>query len=420
MKTNNDKTNPALGPIIEIALSLIDFDPRNRKEHDGPALKSLAASIQAEGLQNPVVVRAHPQKPGRYMLVSGERRTRAFLLNKAAAIPARVADTPEAGAARKRLIENMQREDLTPIEEARGYRELAVDHKMTQKEIAELAGVAQPTVANALRLLDLPAEVQQLIQEGKLTRAHGVALARWSEWPKICQAIASYAVKQRASSKQLEDGGLPFYWELERAGLVARIKTQAYDWEREPAYTLNDTIKKECACVEVSRDSWYSFAPDKWVLVKKAQDDIREQKKAEAAKKSASGKKGAKTKEQLERAKKLAKNKAARQQLAASLDKVKQRLVSAKAMDPRALALVCKRAASASSADVEEEAKVMGIPLPKGFDGWSAASWAKLKPALAVNLAAFALAAAATAEAMRSAGMVPDTVNFLSGKGGGR
>jgi ParB/RepB/Spo0J family partition protein len=203
----NTPNQNSLGDILDLAVGLIDPDPKNRKDHDKEALLSLADSIKAEGLLQPIVVRLHPAKSGRYMIVAGERRWLAHQLNKAATVQARLvkAGTAEAAAVRKRAVENFQREDLTPIQEAQQFRELIEDHKMSQPDVAKLAGKKNPSyVSNSLRLLSLPPVVQGQIQTGELTRAHGVALAKWAPWPKACALIANFCIKEDIPSKRIE------------------------------------------------------------------------------------------------------------------------------------------------------------------------------------------------------------------------
>ena len=136
-------------------------------------LVELAASIEASGLLQPVVVRP---RNGRYELIAGERRWRAVQRLGWAKIPAVVKDVDDRALLTLALIENLQRDDLTAIDEAAGYQRLGSEFQLGQAEIARLVGRDRSTVANLLRLLKLPEEVKQLIQNGKLSEGHARAL----------------------------------------------------------------------------------------------------------------------------------------------------------------------------------------------------------------------------------------------------
>lgn len=362
MKTNEEtKIQP-----LEVDIALIDFDPKNRKEHDGEALKSLAASINAEGLLEPLVIRMHPQKPGRYMLVAGERRLRALQMNKATRVRVTLLSAEsEAGAARKRLVENMQRADLTAIEEARGFSELCVDHEMTQAAVAQLAGRSQPYVANALRLLDLPDEVQQMVQNGKLTRAHGVALARFARWPKACALIATVACKGNSSSKDLERTPVPFSHDLLRAGLVEVIRPREF---YSNGYTVPAALQKDPDFVK-SYGEWHCFAPGKWAPEKKRQDEARAAaEQNEQKKQAAMVAKGGQTSAQLERARALERNKKRREQYRAELAAIFKSLAAAKAPTSSMVAVLATNAVAGGyyGERVKTVAEMLGLKLPSG------------------------------------------------------
>lgn len=279
MKSPNED---AIGQIVELGLDLIDYDPKNRKEHDKDDLISLKDSIASEGLLQPIVVRHHPEKRARYMIIAGERRHRAHGLLKRDTIQARIVKHDPsainaAGAARKRLVENMQREDLTPIEEARGYRELSVDFKMTHADIAKLAGVSQPVVGNALRLLDLPGSVQDLVQAGTLSRAHGISLARYKAWPKLCEFLAKAAIDQGISSKDLEAGiGYRTAPEIIKAKLGERLNQYQF-----PKHEIPPILLKDPDVVAFADGDVWCFS---WARYQEIMKPINDAKKAETAK----------------------------------------------------------------------------------------------------------------------------------------
>ncbi len=145
-----------------------------RQDFDVAALDELTASIRTHGVLLPVMVR--PIGQGRYELVAGERRFRAAQGAGLVSIPAIERELTDEESLTVALIENIQREDLNAIEAARGYRQLIEQFGLTQSDLAQQIGKAQPTVANALRLLKLAAEIQESISSGEITEEHGKAL----------------------------------------------------------------------------------------------------------------------------------------------------------------------------------------------------------------------------------------------------
>ncbi|MBI3506241.1 MAG: ParB/RepB/Spo0J family partition protein [Proteobacteria bacterium] len=146
------------------------FQPR--RNFDATALAELTASIKTQGVLAPILVRRDPKDPTSYELIAGERRWRAAQAAQLHEIPAVVKDLSDREALEAALVENLQRQDLSAIEEALGYRRLMDEMKFTQERVAEAVGKSRPHVANTMRLLDLPASVQKLVGEGKLTAAH--------------------------------------------------------------------------------------------------------------------------------------------------------------------------------------------------------------------------------------------------------
>ncbi len=163
---------------INIA-SIVPNPYQPRTEFDASALADLAASIAAHGVLQPVMVR--PQGGGRYELVAGERRFRAAQQAGLTQIPAVVREMSDEDALVVALIENIQREDLNPVEAARGYRQLMQQFHLTQMELAKQIGKAQPTIAHALGLLKLPDEIQATISDGQLSAEHGKLLLAISD-----------------------------------------------------------------------------------------------------------------------------------------------------------------------------------------------------------------------------------------------
>lgn len=163
-----------IGDVHEISVGQITPNPKQpRTDIDEEAVAELADSIKKVGVLQPVIVR--PMGDG-YQIVAGERRWRAARQAGFERVPVRVVSISETEALEIALIENLQREDLNPIEEARGYRRLLTDHQMTQAELADKVSKSRSAVTNALRLLDLPEEVQTFVYDGKLSPGHARAI----------------------------------------------------------------------------------------------------------------------------------------------------------------------------------------------------------------------------------------------------
>lgn len=170
---------PTAGPdglpgYREIAVHLVEPNPyQPRKEFSAEALTELVESIRAEGLLQPIIVRAAGD---RFQLIAGERRWRAFQQLKLKSIPARVMTSSDASSASLALIENLQRADLNPLEEAHGYASLIRDFDLTQDAAAQRVGKGRATVANSLRLLGLEPELQGYVGKGLLSVGHAKVL----------------------------------------------------------------------------------------------------------------------------------------------------------------------------------------------------------------------------------------------------
>src|SRR3954453_22315761 len=167
-----DDAEPALR---QIPVDLVRPNPdQPRKEFNGESLLALAESIEAKGVLQPLVVRALPG--GTYELIAGERRLRASKIAKLEAVPAIVRDAEGSERLELALLENVAREDLNAVDEARACATLVDDLGVSKAELASRIGKSRPAVANAIRLLDLPDDVLELIEKSELTGAHGRAL----------------------------------------------------------------------------------------------------------------------------------------------------------------------------------------------------------------------------------------------------
>ncbi len=164
------------GTPLEVPVGQIQPNPHQPRRHfDEEEIASLAASIRASGILQPLIVRREPD--GGYTLVAGERRLRAARQAGLEKVPVIVRALSDERLLEVALIENIQRDDLGPLETARAFRVLVREFGLTQVEIAERVGKPRSTVANFLRLLDLPPEIQQMLEAGELEMGHGRALA---------------------------------------------------------------------------------------------------------------------------------------------------------------------------------------------------------------------------------------------------
>ena len=181
------------GKPLEIALEQIDRNPMQTRTHFDPAkLKELAQSIVASGVVQPIVVKAKPD--GRYQLIMGERRWLASFEAGKATIPAIVREASDVQAMEMTIVENLQRADLNPMEQARAYDRLSRDFKMTQDQMAKRTGKDRASVSNFLRLLRLPEAVQGKVEGGDLSFGHARALLALESEAQMMAAAQKIAV----------------------------------------------------------------------------------------------------------------------------------------------------------------------------------------------------------------------------------
>lgn len=197
-------------PVVEdvsssgSTLRISDIEPnpgQPRRHFDPEALQTLAESIRKNGLLQPVVVRRGEN--GLYQIIAGERRWRACRLAGLTEIPAVILDADDLRAAQLALIENLQREDLNPIEEASGYQTLIETFGLTQEEAAQRVGRSRPAVANSLRLLALSQDLRAMVEQGRLSAGHARALLAIPD-ENLRREAAEYAVEQGLTVRELE------------------------------------------------------------------------------------------------------------------------------------------------------------------------------------------------------------------------
>ena len=211
----------------------VDPNPQQpRSRFDDEALEGLAASIREVGVLQPIVVRPEGE---RYVLVAGERRLRASKMAGLSEIPAVIRGAGDATTSlTEALIENVQREDLSPLEEAGAYSQLMEDFGLTHDDIAGRVGKSRTTVTNVLRLLQLPASVQGLIDRGELSTGHGKALAALDD-EAYCEHIAAKAAEEGWSVRAVEDA----------------VRARGGDGNAEPARSARPAKVRPAAIIEL-------------------------------------------------------------------------------------------------------------------------------------------------------------------------
>lgn len=186
---------PVTGGLTEVAIASIELNPHQPRTHFAEeSLNELAASIRAVGVLQPLLVRT--VRPGAYQLIAGERRMKAAQRAGLTNVPVIVRDATDAASAEQALIENVHREDLGPLEEAAAYQQLLEDFGLTHDQLASRVGKNRATISNAIRLLGLPASVQQLIADRRLTAGHA----------KVLLSITDRAQQERVAQQVVRDG----------------------------------------------------------------------------------------------------------------------------------------------------------------------------------------------------------------------
>ncbi len=203
------RTPRVMGEITQdIPIDQIAPNPHQPRRHfDEEALAELAASIRVHGILQPLILaRAEPTSPTPYYIIAGERRWRAAKLAGVHEVPVVVREVSnDADQLELALIENVQRQDLDPIEEALSYQRLVDLRGLTQEQVARKVGKDRSTVANALRLLTLPAEIRDDISQGRLSPGHGRALLRLADQPRALMELRQQILAKGLSVRQAEE-----------------------------------------------------------------------------------------------------------------------------------------------------------------------------------------------------------------------
>ena len=188
--------------LLEVPVNAVSPNPKQpRTNFDEETIGALAASIREVGILQPIVVRKHG---GGYELIAGERRLRAARIAGLATIPVVVRDTDDSDTLREALIENIHRQDLGPIELAEAFRQLLEELGLKQEELADRVGVSRSHIANTIRLLQLPLEVQQLLTDAKIQAGHARALLSLGD-AEAQSALALRTAAQDLSVREVED-----------------------------------------------------------------------------------------------------------------------------------------------------------------------------------------------------------------------
>ena len=223
-----------------VSLPIAQVEPglkQPRKRFDPETLADLAESIRTHGIIQPLTVRR--LSSGYYQIIAGERRWRAAKLAGLSEVPAVIIEADDRRVMELGLIENLQREDLNPMEEALGYQALVQDYGLTQEEAAQRVGKSRPAVANAMRLLALPDAIQALLEEGKLSAGHGRAIL----------SVPDSALQKKLAQKVVQEG-----LSVRQTEAMAKRLAQA-DAEASPAPKAADPMKlfREAAAKDLTQ-----------------------------------------------------------------------------------------------------------------------------------------------------------------------
>ena len=197
----------------QLALPVANIRPgrlQPRRRFDAEEVEALAKSIREKGVLQPILVRPIAGESGMYELVAGERRWRAAQQAQLHEIPALVRELTDRDTLEVALVENLQRQDLTAIEEARGYQRMIDDFRRTQEDVAEVVGKSRPHVANTLRLLTLPLPVQEMLEDGRLTAGHARPLVGLEEAERVAGRVVAGGLSVRETERlaqRVREGG---------------------------------------------------------------------------------------------------------------------------------------------------------------------------------------------------------------------
>lgn len=193
------------GPPRQVAVDRLSPNPfQPRRTFDEGEIQSLAASIAQHGLLQPVIVRQAPNSPGSFQIVAGERRWRAAQMAKLHEIPVVIKELTDQESLEVAIVENIQRQDLNPVEEAEGYRRLLDEFAHRQEDLARIVGKSRSHVANTLRLLNLPPEVRRMLERGEITAGHARALLNSEQPVDLAKEVAKRGLTVRQTERRAQ------------------------------------------------------------------------------------------------------------------------------------------------------------------------------------------------------------------------
>ena len=199
--TESPESQPAQ-PDMRVPVEKVHPNPEQPRRHfDTDALADLARSIGEKGIIQPLIVRESPATPGEYEIVAGERRWRAAQMAKLHEVPVLLRDFSDIEVLEVAIIENIQRADLNPVEEAAGYSQLMTKFGHTQEKLADVLGKSRSHIANAVRLLNLPEEVQAHLREGRLSAGHARALVTAPDAAALARKIIQKGLSVRETER---------------------------------------------------------------------------------------------------------------------------------------------------------------------------------------------------------------------------
>ncbi|MDG4884434.1 ParB/RepB/Spo0J family partition protein [Mesorhizobium sp. WSM4884] len=207
-----EKPSTSVAADGKVPIEFVSPNPKNPRRHFGDAdLTDLAQSIREHGVVQPVVARPSPSQPGRYEIIAGERRWRAAQRAGLTEIPLIVRDVNDRTALELAIIENVQRADLNPVEEAQGYQQLIDEHGYTQADLGQVIGKSRSHVANTLRLLKLPNVIQSMLVDGDLSAGHARTLVTAEDPAGLAKRIVKegLSVRQAEALAQMPAGPTP-------------------------------------------------------------------------------------------------------------------------------------------------------------------------------------------------------------------
>ena len=251
-----EKSNPEESAVIQ-KLPITKVEPREdqpRRAFDEEALAELAESVKRYGVIQPVTVR--PMDSGFYQIIAGERRWRAAREAGLEEIPVHILEADDKSAMEMALVENLQREDLNPVDEAMGYQTLIEEYGLTQEEAANAVGKSRVTVTNALRLLNLSKEVLDCLEKGELTAGHARALLQIRE-AELQKKAARQIIEKRLSVRQAEQ----LARRLSREPAVTETSDgfPAVDYVKEVERELENTLGRKVKLVEGKKTGYISI-----------------------------------------------------------------------------------------------------------------------------------------------------------------